>query len=163
MCSDWLPALFPPEPQALQEGELAQEGVMVRPGPAASGPAGRGPRRRDGPARPGGPARCRLLAEVERRLGLAERLARCLTDPRAPERVRHTLAEMIRFRVLSIAAGYPDANDRDPLRVDPAFEMAGGLCAWLAGQEVPGLRGVRPDARRGGIGDYDPHAALGRR
>ena len=46
-----------------------------------------------------------LLAEVERRLGLAERLARCLADPRAPERVRHTLAEMIRFRMLLIAAG----------------------------------------------------------
>src|SRR4051794_7739392 len=67
-----------------------------------------------------------LLAEVERRLGLAERLARCLTDPRSPERVRHTLADMIRFRVLLIAAGYPDANDCDALRADPAFKMALG-------------------------------------
>jgi hypothetical protein len=67
-----------------------------------------------------------LLAEVERRLGLAERLARCLTDPRSPERVRHTLAEMIRFRTLLIAAGYPDANDCDALRIDPAFKMAVG-------------------------------------
>jgi hypothetical protein len=67
-----------------------------------------------------------LLAEVERRLGLAERLARCLTDPRSPERIRHTLAEMIRFRMLLIAAGYPDANDCDSLRVDPAFKMAVG-------------------------------------
>jgi Transposase DDE domain group 1 len=67
-----------------------------------------------------------LLAEIERRLELAERLARCLTDPRSPERLHHTLAEMIRFRVLLIAAGYPDANDCDPLRVDPAFKMAVG-------------------------------------
>src|SRR3954469_6244916 len=67
-----------------------------------------------------------LLAEVERRLGLAERLARCLADPRSPERVRHTLAEMIRFRVLLIAAGYPDADDCDALRLDPAFKMAVG-------------------------------------
>ena len=36
-----------------------------------------------------------VLAEVERRLGIAERLARCLADPRSPGRVRHTLAEMI--------------------------------------------------------------------
>lgn len=57
---------------------------------------------------------------------LAERLARCLADPRAPERVHHTLVEMIRFRVLLIAAGYPDANDCDPLRADPAFKMAVG-------------------------------------
>jgi hypothetical protein len=67
-----------------------------------------------------------LLAEVERRLGIAERLARCLSDPRSPGRVHHTLAEMIRFRVLLIAAGYPDANDCDTLRSDPAFKMAVG-------------------------------------
>ena len=65
-----------------------------------------------------------VLAEVERRLGIAERLARCLSDPRSPGRVHHTLAEMIRFRVLLIAAGYPDANDCDALRRDPAFKMA---------------------------------------
>ena len=39
-----------------------------------------------------------LLAEVERRLGVAERLARCIEDPRDPAAVRHTFAEMIRFR-----------------------------------------------------------------
>jgi hypothetical protein len=67
-----------------------------------------------------------VLAEIDRRLGISERLARCLTDPRAPERVHHTLAEMIRFRTLLIAAGYPDANDCDGLRTDPAFKMAVG-------------------------------------
>jgi hypothetical protein len=67
-----------------------------------------------------------VLAEIERRLGIAERLARCIADPRSPERVLHTVAEMIRFRVLLIAAGYPDANDCDALRSDPAFKMAVG-------------------------------------
>jgi DDE family transposase len=67
-----------------------------------------------------------VLAEIERRLGLAERLARCIEDPRAPERVRHGLAEMIRFRALMIAAGYADANDCDALRADPAFKLAVG-------------------------------------
>ena len=67
-----------------------------------------------------------MLAEIERRLGLADRLARCLEDPRAAERVRHGLAEMIRFRALMIAAGYEDANDCDALRHDPAFKMAVG-------------------------------------
>jgi Transposase DDE domain group 1 len=51
-----------------------------------------------------------VLAEIERRLGITERLARCIADPRSPGQVRHTLAEMIRFRVLLIAAGYPDAE-----------------------------------------------------
>src|SRR5688572_3805623 len=67
-----------------------------------------------------------MLAEIERRLGIAERLARCIEDPRSPERVYHTLAEMMRFRMLLIAAGYPDANDCDALRADPAFKMALG-------------------------------------
>src|SRR3954469_19196409 len=67
-----------------------------------------------------------MLAEIEHQLGIAERLARCIEDPRSPGRVHHTLAEMIRFRVLLIAAGYPDANDCDALRTDPAFKMALG-------------------------------------
>jgi hypothetical protein len=72
------------------------------------------------------PACVLVLAEIERRLGIAERLARCLADPRAPERVHHTLVEMIRFRALLIAAGYPDAHDCDALRADPAFKLAVG-------------------------------------
>jgi len=36
------------------------------------------------------------------------------------------LAEMIRFRALMIAAGYPDANDCEALRTDPAFKLAVG-------------------------------------
>jgi hypothetical protein len=67
-----------------------------------------------------------VLAEIERRLGIAERLARCIEDPRTPERIQHTLAEMIRFRALLIAAGYEDGNDCDALRADPAFKMAVG-------------------------------------
>jgi len=50
------------------------------------------------------------LREIESRLGLADRLATCLKDPRAPERVVHRLAEIIRFRMLMIAAGYEDGN-----------------------------------------------------
>ena len=64
------------------------------------------------------------LREIERRLGLADRLAGCLKDPRAPERVVHRLAEIIRFRMLMIAAGYEDGNDADALRRDPMFKLA---------------------------------------
>src|SRR5271166_573738 len=67
-----------------------------------------------------------LLAAIEQRLKIAERLAACIEDPRDPERVLHGLAEMIRYRALLIAAGYPDANDCDALRRDPAFKMAVG-------------------------------------
>jgi len=47
-----------------------------------------------------------VLAEIVRRLGIADRLAGCLSDLRDPDRIRHTLAEIIRFRTLMIAAGY---------------------------------------------------------
>jgi hypothetical protein len=67
-----------------------------------------------------------LLAAIERRLKIADRLAACIEDPRDPERVRHGLAEMIRYRALLIAAGYPDGNDCDALKSDPAFKMAVG-------------------------------------
>src|SRR5258708_39362346 len=64
------------------------------------------------------------LSTVEQRFKIAERLAACLGDPRDPDRVRHKLAEMIRYRALLIAAGYPDGNDCDALRADPVFKMA---------------------------------------
>jgi hypothetical protein len=50
-----------------------------------------------------------LFREVEERLRLADRLAGCLIDPR--NQVDHTLAEIIRFRMLAIVAGYEDGND----------------------------------------------------
>ena len=104
-----------------------------------------------------------LLSEIERRRGVADRLARCLEDPRAPDRIVHGLAEMIRFRALAIAAGYPDANDCDTLRPDPAFKMAvgrlpesgGDLCSqptMTRLENLPGevaLKRMRPRARSG--------------
>src|ERR1700756_3735934 len=74
------------------------------------------------------------LREIERRLGLADRLANCLVDPRAPEKVVHHLAEIIRFRMLMIAAGYEDGNDADALRRDPMFKLALGRLP--AGEEL---------------------------
>jgi hypothetical protein len=65
-----------------------------------------------------------VLREVEQRLGLARRLAGCIVDPRAPERVLHGMDEIIRFRMLMIAAGYEDGNDADALRGDPMFKLA---------------------------------------
>ncbi len=66
------------------------------------------------------------LREVERRLDIASRLAACVRDPRAPGRVVYGLDEIIRNRMLMIAAGYEDANDADTLRRDPMFKLAMG-------------------------------------
>jgi len=64
------------------------------------------------------------LREVEQRLRLADRLAACIVDPRDPDQVTHSLADIIRFRLLMIGAGYEDGNDANGLRSDPVFKMA---------------------------------------
>jgi hypothetical protein len=68
-----------------------------------------------------------MLREIEQRLRVADRLAGCIEDPRAPDQITHTLADIIRFRLLMIAAGYEDGNDANGLRIDPIFKMAHDL------------------------------------
>ena len=52
-----------------------------------------------------------LLALAERRLGLADNLARVFPDRRDPTRVVHSLVDMFRARMFAICCGYEDAND----------------------------------------------------
>jgi hypothetical protein len=58
------------------------------------------------------------LREIEQRLGIAARVAGCITDPRVPEQVTHQLDEIVRFRMLMIAA-YEDGNDADARIASP--------------------------------------------
>ena len=57
-----------------------------------------------------------LLREIERQHGLARLLTSCLTDRRDPNKTRHSLEEIARFRIMMIAAGYEDGNDAVELR-----------------------------------------------
>jgi hypothetical protein len=65
-----------------------------------------------------------VLRGIEQRLRVADRLAACIRDPRLPDQITHSLADIIRFRLLMIAAGYGDGNDASSLRTDPIFKMA---------------------------------------
>jgi hypothetical protein len=67
-----------------------------------------------------------LLAAVEKELGIADRLARLITDPRNRLLVTHSVADILRARMLAIACGYEDADDLDHLRTDPGFKLACG-------------------------------------
>ena len=67
-----------------------------------------------------------LLAAAERRLGVATRLAGVIPDRRDPARIMHSMADIVRARILAIACGYEDADDLDSLRGDPAFKLACG-------------------------------------
>ncbi len=91
-----------------------------------------------------------VLREVEQRLDVAERLAGCIADPRAQNQVVHGLADMIRFRMLMISAGYEDGNDASRLRSDPAFKLAQGALpsgADLASQPTLSRLENLPDRR----------------
>lgn len=67
-----------------------------------------------------------LLAAAARRIGVADRLARLIADPRSPLFVTHSVADILRARILVIACGYEDADDLDRLRGDPGFKLACG-------------------------------------
>ena len=65
-----------------------------------------------------------LLRQLERRLGLVERVARVLADPRDPERITHSLASMVKQRVFGLCLGYEDLNDHGELRRDLLLQTA---------------------------------------
>ena len=67
-----------------------------------------------------------LLVPAERRLVIAERLARVIPDGRDQDRLIHLLPDILRARIFAIARGYEDADDLDRLRGDPAFKLACG-------------------------------------
>jgi hypothetical protein len=67
-----------------------------------------------------------LLAGADKRLGLIDALAKLIPDDRDPAQITHSMADILRERILAIACGYPDANDLNDLRKDPAFKMGCG-------------------------------------
>lgn len=71
-----------------------------------------------------------LLREVEAKARIVERFAGCFEDFRDPEKLEHTVAELLKQRIFSIALGYEDLNDHEQLRRDP-------LLAVLVGKTDP--------------------------
>ena len=67
-----------------------------------------------------------LLAAADKRLGLIDTLADLIPDARDPAQITHSMPDILRGRIFAIACGYPDGNDLDDLRHDPAFKMACG-------------------------------------
>jgi len=99
-----------------------------------------------------------LLAQVDRRLGLIDRLVGCFNDERNPLLVKHKLRELLAQRVFAIALGYEDLNDHEQLRHDPllgihhhALERAGVTGRGDAAREEQGQAEVQPHpVRRAG-------------
>src|SRR6266511_5296213 len=71
-----------------------------------------------------------LLREVEARFRFVEQFAQCFSDFRDPERIEHTVTELLKQRIFGLCLGYEDLNDHDQLRHAP-------LLAVLAGKTDP--------------------------
>ena len=67
-----------------------------------------------------------LLAGADKQLGLIETLAAIIPDHRDADLIPHSMADILRARVLAITCGYPDADHLDDLRKDLAFKLACG-------------------------------------
>ncbi len=80
-----------------------------------------------------------LLRAVDGKIHLLHRLAACFSDGRRPERIEHTVFEMLSQRIYGLALGYEDLNDHEQLRKDVVFGLLSGkreLEAPLAGKST---------------------------
>ena len=67
-----------------------------------------------------------VIGRLDRKLGVTERLAEVLRDPRDDGRVRHSTLDLLRQRAYQIACGYEDASDANTLRHDAGFQLSVG-------------------------------------
>ena len=65
-----------------------------------------------------------MLRQEEQHLGIASRLASCITDRRRKYLVHHSLEEIIMTRIFQICLGYEDVNDCDRNRREPMMKLA---------------------------------------
>ena len=82
-----------------------------------------------------------LLREVDKRLGLLDRLAACFTDYRNPNAIEHSVSALVAQRVYGLALGYEDLNDHDVLRKDSVLALLVGK------QDLTGEARVREQDR----------------
>jgi hypothetical protein len=71
-----------------------------------------------------------LLRETEKKTDIVHQFAQCFRDLRDPNRIEHSVEELVSQRVYGLGLGYEDLNDHDELRRDP-------LLAVLVGKKDP--------------------------
>ena len=84
-----------------------------------------------------------LLREIDRFVGLFDRVAACFTDHRDPRLTEHPVRTLVAQRITGIALGYEDLHGHDEPRHDPLLALLSGKlegrrkgCAALAGQST---------------------------
>jgi len=67
-----------------------------------------------------------LLREIDRKLGLIDKINGVIPDPRNQDLIIHQQVTMLRQRIFAIALGYEDGNDHQTLRDDPLMQLVSG-------------------------------------
>jgi Transposase DDE domain group 1 len=67
-----------------------------------------------------------LLQETDSKMNLLTRFSQCFVDVRNPDRIEHSVEQLIRQRVFALALGYEDLNDHEQLRRDPLLGIMSG-------------------------------------
>lgn len=67
-----------------------------------------------------------LIAEIDRKLQITSQFAQCFQDYRKPNRIDHSIENLIRQRIYGLVMGYEDLNDHEELRHDPMFALSLG-------------------------------------
>jgi hypothetical protein len=67
-----------------------------------------------------------LLKALDDRLRVTDQLAACLIDRRDPEKIRHSMRDLLRQRIFGLACGYEEGNDAARLADDPLHKLAVG-------------------------------------
>lgn len=65
-----------------------------------------------------------LLAELDKKLKITKKFAKCFRDHRDSSYVDYLVHQLLAQRVYGISLGYEDVNDHDKLRYDPALAIA---------------------------------------
>lgn len=76
-----------------------------------------------------------LARQAEEQAQVCQGLAECIQEWRDPNKITHSLKQLVSQRVYQLLGGYEDANDSNLLRHDPIYKIA---CERLpvAGQEL---------------------------
>jgi hypothetical protein len=65
-----------------------------------------------------------LLSSVESKFNIISKLSSAFSDFRKPERVEHSVEDLLKQRIFALSCGYEDLNDHDALSKDPLFATA---------------------------------------
>lgn len=75
-----------------------------------------------------------MFASLDKSIGYTKSLSRCMQDTRQEGKVKHTIEDIIKQKVMGLIAGYEDQNDHNQLRHDDMMKVCVGKEDPLASQ-----------------------------